>query len=175
MADRYGLLAEFKTPEALIEAVTRARQSGYRQIEAFTPFPIDGLAEALAFKDSRVLWLGLIGGVFGALFGFFMQVYVSLDFPLNVGGRDVVAVPAFLVVSFELTILFAVLFPIVGMLALNRLPRLHHPLFDAERFHLASIDRYFLCILASDAQYDEDKAGAFLRGLDPVSVTTVPA
>lgn len=174
MDDRYGLLAEFKTAEALLQAVLRARKMGYRRIEAFTPFPIDGLAEALDIRDDRVLWLGLIGGVFGALLGFCMQVYVSLDFPLNVGGRDLVAVPAFLVVSFELMILFAVLFPIAGMLTLNRLPRLNHPLFDVERFHLASIDRYFLCIRATDPQYDEDKSIAFLNGLDPVFVAKVP-
>jgi hypothetical protein len=168
-----GLLAEFKTPELLLDAVKRTRQSGYRRIEAFTPFPVEGLADALGIRDGRVPWLGLIGGIFGALSGFLMQVYVNLDFPLNVGGRDVIAVPAFLVVTFELMILFAVLFPILGMLALNRLPCLHHPLFDVERFHLASVDRFFLYIRTADSGHDEAEARSFLSSLDPVSITKV--
>jgi hypothetical protein len=111
--------------------------------------------------------------VFGAAVGFFMQVYVNLDFPLNSGGRDVIAVPAFLVVTFELTILFSALFLLVGMLWLNRLPRLHHPLFDVERFHLASRDRFFLRLSKADPAFKRPEAESFLRTLGPVSVSEV--
>lgn len=170
----YGLLAEFDRAETVLAAANRTREAGYRQFDAYTPFPIDGLAEAVGFRDTRVLWLTLVGGLFGAAFAYAMQVYVNLDFPLDVGGRPVVAPPAFLIVTFELLILFAVLFPVVGMLAMNGLPRLHHPLFSVERFHLASRDRFFLCIESDDPMFDLEKTRAFLEGLDPVSVAEVP-
>lgn len=170
-----GLLAEFGSPDALLDALDDARRAGYSRLDAFTPFPIEGLAERIGFRERRVPWLALLGGGFGAALGFGMQVYVNLDYPLNVGGRAVISTPAFLVVSFELMILFAVLFAIVGMLALDRLPRLHHPLFDAERFHLASVDRFFLYVGSDDPRFDRAEAAAFLRGLGAASVTEVGA
>lgn len=175
-ADRlaYGLLAEFATPEAVLEAARRARAAGYRRMDAYTPFPVKGLAEAIGFREARVPRLTLIGGVFGAALAFFMQVYVSLDYPLNVGGRPLVPVPAFLVVTFELTILFAVLFSVGSMLFFNGLPRLHHPLFEAAPFQLESMDRFFLCIESADARFDRQQTAAFLRSLGPLSISEVP-
>ena len=169
MADRALLLAEFASADALLKAIHRARSEGFRRMEAFTPFPVEGIAEALGIRERAIGPITFAGGVFGALLGYLMQVYVNLDYPLNVGGRDVIAVPAFLVVTFELTILFAVLAAILGMLVLDRLPRLSHPLFEAPRFRLASLDRFFLCIDS------EDRAAAerFLRGLAPVGVSEV--
>jgi hypothetical protein len=174
MADVYGLLAEFKTPDALKEAVVQTRAAGYRRVEAFTPFPVEGLAENMGFHDRRVPLACLLGGIGGALTGFLMQVYISLDYPLNVGGRALVPIPAFMVVTFELTILFAVTTTIITMLWINRLPRLSHPLFNVERFHLASRDRFFLCIEQHDERFDLSDTRAFLETLHPASVAEVP-
>jgi hypothetical protein len=169
MAERVLLLAEFSSADALLEAIGKARGAGFRRIEAFTPFPVEGLAEALGIRERAIGPLTFAGGVFGALLGYLMQVYVNLDYPLNVGGRDLIAVPAFLVVTFELTILFAVLAAILGMLVLDRLPRLNHPLFEVPRFRLASLDRFFLCLES------EDRAAAerLLRSLAPVGISEV--
>jgi hypothetical protein len=177
MADAplYGVLAEFESPEALIDAVKRVRADGYRSIDAFTPFPVEGLAHLLEFRDRRVLWLGLIGGCTGFLFAIAMQVGVNYDYPLDVGGRPVYALSAFAIVVFELTILFAALSAIIGMLVLNGLPRLHDPVFSASRFHRASKDRFFLCIKANDQRLDPDETMRFLREIGAASVELVPA
>src|SRR5690348_5493086 len=153
MAERtYGLLAEFDSPEALTMAAKRARDAGYRRLDAFTPFPVEGLARILGLPRPNISWVGLIGGFTGAGLALLMQCYVSYDFPLNVGGRPLYAISAFAVVMFELTILFSALSMIVAMLWQNGLPRLNYPLFGAPRFHLASKDRFFLCVAADDSQ-----------------------
>jgi hypothetical protein len=176
MADNepYGLLAEFDTPEALVEAARKTRAEGYRELDAFTPFPVYELFPVLRLRDRRVLWLGLFGGVFGCTLAFAMQLFTNFDYPINVGGRPLYALSAFAVVAFELTILFAALTPAIGMLALNGLPRLHHPVFAAPGFHRASRDRFFLCVLATDTRFDAKKTDAFLKKLEPVSVELVP-
>jgi hypothetical protein len=171
----YGLLAEFETPEALVEAARNARREGYRALDAFTPFPVYELFPVLRLRDRRVLWLGLFGGMFGCAVAFAMQIFVNFDYPINVGGRPLYALSAFAVVAFELTVLFAALTPAFGMLALNGLPRLHHPVFGAKTFPRASRDRFFLCVLATDAQFDARKTRDFLRKLDPASVELVEA
>jgi hypothetical protein len=167
------MLAEFEAPETLIEAAKRARAEGYRDLDAFTPFPVHELFPILRLRDHRVLWLGLAGGIGGFLLALGMQLYTNFDYPINVGGRPLYALSAFAVIAFELTVLFAALTPAVGMLALNGLPRLHHPVFEAARFRRASKDRFFLCVLATDAQFDADKTRAFLTSLDPVSIEMV--
>ena len=126
-AEAYGLLAEFKTPEELVEAAKRARAEGYRDLDAFTPFPVYEIFPVLRLRDHRVLWLGLFGGIFGFALAIGMQLYTNFDYPINVGGRPLYALSAFAVIAFELTVLFAALTPAIGMLALNGLPRLHHP------------------------------------------------
>src|SRR5947209_1982525 len=158
----YGVLAEFDRPEALTKAARETRATGFRAFDAFTPFPIEGLAEAIGFSDPRVLLATLAGGVFGAALGYGMQVYVNLDFPLNVGGRPLVASTAFVLITFELLVLFAVLFSIGAMLLLNRLPLLHHPLFSVGDFHLASSDKFFLVIFSNDAKFDPERTRDFL-------------
>ena len=173
MRDAFGLLAEFETAEALVEAAREARAQGYRSLDAFTPFPVPELYPVLRLRDSRVLWLGLFGGIFGFALALAMQLFTNFDYPINVGGRPLYALSAFMVVCFELTILFAALTPAIGMLALNGLPRLHHPLFNAPQFYRASRDRFFLCVLASDAKFDPQKTHTFLRGLRPNSVELV--
>ena len=121
--DYYGLLAEFETPEALLAATQRAQKAGYRELDAFTPFPVYEIFPMLRLRDRRVLWLGLFGGIFGFCLALGMQLFTNWDYPINVGGRPLYALSAFMVVCFELTVLFAALTPAVGMLALNGLPR----------------------------------------------------
>ena len=174
MAERaYGLLAEFNSPEELTAAAKKARDAGYRRLDAFTPFPVEGLDRILRLPRPNISWVGLIGGLAGGGFALLMQCYVSYDFPLNVGGRPVYAISAFAVVMFELTILFSALSMIVVMLWQNGLPRLNYPLFSAARFHLASKDRFFLCVGAGDSEFDEDRTSTFLREIGASSVELV--
>jgi hypothetical protein len=173
MPEAFGLLAEFETPEALIAAAREARAKGYRSLDAFTPFPVPELYGVLRLRDDRVLWLGLFGGIFGFALAFGMQLFTNFDYPINVGGRPLYALSAFAVVAFELTVLFAALFPAIGMLALNGLPRLSHPVFSARAFSRASKDRFFLCVLADDRQFDARDTARFLRTLDPAAVELV--
>jgi len=170
----FGLMAEFDSAEKLIAAVRRSQGAGFRAIDAYSPFPIEGLAEAMGFRDQRVPWLTLAGGIFGAAVGYFMQVYCNIAYPLDVGGRPLVPWQAFMLITFELTVLFAVLFSIGGMLALNHLPRLHHPVFDISAFHLASSEKFFLVILSNDRKFDPEKTQGFLAGLQPVRVHPIP-
>lgn len=175
MAERrpFALLAEFDAPERLVAAARTIREEGFRSIDAYTPFPVEGLDEALAIHDLTVPRAMLVGGIVGALAGFLMQVATNLAYPLWIGGRPLIAVPAFLLVTFELTVLFAALAGIGSMLIANRLPRLNHPLFEAERFRLCEPDRFFLAILA-DENFDRDEAGKALARLDPRAIMEVP-
>jgi hypothetical protein len=175
MADRpYGLLAEFDSPEALLEAARSVRKAGYRKLDAFTPFPVEGLAGILRIPRPRIALVGLIGGFAGAAFALLMQGYVNYDFPINVGGRPVYAISAFAVVTFELTVLFSALSMIFAMLWQNGLPRLNYPVFGARRFHLASKDRFFLCIRGDDAEFDSRVTSDFLKKAGALSVELVP-
>jgi hypothetical protein len=173
----FGLVAEFDRPELLLEAVRRTREAGFVRFEAYSPFPIQGLAEAEGFREPWVAIATLAGGIAGALIGYFMQVYTSLDFPLDVGGRPLVAPPAFALITFELSVLGAVTCSVPAMLVLNRLPRLSHPLFELERFHLASLDRFFLVIESSDPRFDPKAGRQFLEqlGARRVDVAEAPA
>jgi hypothetical protein len=163
----FGLMAEFDRPEGLLEAVKRTRTAHYRTIDAYSPFPIEGLAEMLGFSDRRVPILTLVGGIAGAAIGFGMQVYTNLAFPIDIGNRPLVAVPAFMLITFELAVLGAVLLTIGGMFVLNHLPRLHHPVFDVESFHLASADKFFLVIFSTDKKFDVEDTRTFLSSLKP--------
>lgn len=174
MAERaYGILAEFDSPETLKSAAKQARDAGYRRLDAFTPFPVEGLARILRLPQPNISWVGLLGGLAGGSFALLMQCYTNYDFPLNVGGRPLYAISAFAVVMFELTILFSALSMIVAMLWQNGLPRLSYPLFGASRFHLASKDRFFLCIDADDGEFDKKRTSTFLRELGASSVELV--
>ncbi len=170
----YGLMAEFDNSDQLIHAATEARAAGYRKLDAFTPYPIEAVSEALGHHGSRLPLLVLIGGILGALGGFGLQYWVSvIEYPLNVGGRPLNSWIAFIPVTFESTILLASLAAVLGMLALNGLPKPYHPVFNAERFALASRDRYFLCIETADPRFDRQATEAFLQGLGPVGVYEV--
>lgn len=172
--ESYGLMAEFDSSEALLEAGRRAYAEGYRQMDAYTPFPIEGLAEAIGFRRTRLPLVVLVGGFLGAVGGFWMQYYISvIEYPLNVGGRPLNSWPAFIPVTFETTILLAALAAVIGMLALNRLPMPYHPVFNVPRFRLATRDRFFLCIEATDPKFDRDETRRLLESLGPLGVYDV--
>ena len=171
----YGLMAEFDSPTAIVAATRRAYAEGYRQMDTFTPFPVEGLAEELRFHHTRVPLIVLLGGLIGCFGGFFLQYWIAgIYWPLNIGGRPLNSWPAFIPVTFEMTILAASLSAVLGMLALNGLPMPYHPLFNVPRFALASRNRFFLCIEAVDPKFDESATRQFLVGLNPRSVEEVP-
>jgi Alternative complex III, ActD subunit len=171
----YGLLAEFDTPTHLVEAANRTREAGYKKIDAYSPFPVEGLAEAIGFRHDLVPLITLIGGILGGTGGYLMQWWMAaVSYPTNVGGRPFNSWPAFIVITFEMTILFAALFAVLGMLALNGLPMPYHPVFNVPRFAFASKDRFFLIVFASDAKYEAVTTRQFLEGLEPRSISEVP-
>ena len=170
----YGMMAEFETPTELVVAIRKARDAGYRLMDAYTPFPVEEVAEALHIHERRLPLLVLIGGIVGGLGGYALQYWVSvIDYPLNIGGRPLHSWPAFMPITFETTVLVAALTTVFGMLALNGLPMPYHPVFNVPRFALASRDRFFLCIEATDPQFDREATRRFLERLDPRSVAEV--
>jgi hypothetical protein len=171
----YGLLAEFDRPGDLLRASERAHADGYRRLDAYTPFPIHGLSDAVGFHRTRLPWIVFFGGLTGCLGGFFMQWFANnVHYPINIGGRPLNSWPAFIPITFECTILFASFSAVIGMLALNGLPQPYHPLFNAPNFELASRSHFFLCIEATDAKFDVEQTRAFLQSLGARSVALVP-
>jgi len=164
------LVAGFAEPEAMLDAATALREEGW-PVELHTPFPVKGMEKALAFRERTVPHAFLIGGIAGALAGFLIQAYANWAYPLDVGGRPLIAMPAFMLIIFELMVLFSVLTGLVTMFVRNRLPRLHHPLFDAERFHLASDDRFFVSLRLDGC--DEGEARAAVERMSPASIEKV--
>ena len=170
----YGIIAEFESPEAVIEAAKRVRDKGYRKVDAYTPFPVHGLDDAIGFQDLRIKWIIFFSGLFGCCVGLGMQYYVSvIEYPLNSGGRPLFSWPSFIPVSFECTILLAAFGAVFGMLFLNGLPRLNHPIFNASRIERASQDGFFLCIESGDPLYSQDSTKSFLESLEPSSVEVI--
>lgn len=170
----HGVMGEFETPEQLLAASKKARDAGYKHVDAYTPFPIEGLADAIGFRWTLVPLITLIGGIFGALGGFGLQYWcAAITYPMNIGGRPLNSWPAFIPVTFELTVLGASIFSVVGMLALNRLPQPYHPVFNVERFTHASTDRFFLCIEARDPKFNVAETSRFLQELHAVHVVEV--
>jgi len=170
----YGMVAEFDHQDKVVAAAKRAYDAGYRRMDAYTPFPVHGLAEALGHRGVRLPWIVLLGGIAGALLGFGMQYYSAvIDYPLNIGGRPLNSWPQFIPVTFELAILFGALGAVVGMLALNGLPEPYHPLFNVPSFELASRTHFFLCIEATDPAFDRTQTRQFLEGLSPSLVAEV--
>jgi len=171
----YGLIAEFNSADRLVEAARKTRDAGYIRIDALSPFAISELDEALRLPRTRVPLIFLIGGIFGGLFGFLMQVYSCVySYPINVGGRPHYSWPAFIPITFEMTILSAGLCGAFGMLILNGLPQHYHPLFYSAQFDLASQNRFFLLIESSDSKFQPDQTREFLNSLGPISVSEVP-
>jgi hypothetical protein len=170
----YGLMAEFDNPTELVEAARQTYDAGYRRINGYSPFPIPELWEAIGFHKTRLPLIVLIGGILGGLAGYFMMYYMEvIDYPINVGGRPFHSWPSFIPITFETTVLGAALACIFGMLALNKLPQPYHPVFNAERFALATRDRFFLVIEARDPKFDHDQVQEFMKGLNPKEVIDV--
>ena len=170
----YGLMAEFEDVQQLVEAARRTREAGYRHYDAYTPIPVEELAEVMHAHDTRLPWLVLVGGILGGVGGYALQYWTSvIDYPINVGGRPLHSWPAFIPPAFETTILGAALFCVLGMLALNGLPMPYHPVFNVPRFALSSRDRFFLCIEATDPIFEADATRRFLERFGPREVSVV--
>ncbi len=172
----FGVMAEFDSPTALVNAARAAREKGYRKLDAYSPFPIEELSSALDLHRNKLPLIVLVGGLIGLATGYLMQYYVTvIQFPINIGGRPLHSWPSYIVITFELTILFAAFAAVGGMLALCGLPMPYHPVFNAPRFALASRNRFFLCIEARDPLYDSARTADFLRSLEPKEVSEVEA
>ena len=170
----YGIMAEFTSPKDLAAAAKSAHDAGYRKIDAYSPFPIEEVAEAIGFHSNRVALVTLIGAIIGGLSGYALQYWVAvINYPTNIGGRPYHSWPSFIIVTFELTILFGGISAVFGMLALNGLPMPYHPVFNVSRFALASRNRFFLCIEARDRKFDVDATRQFLQTLGPREVSLV--
>lgn len=173
--DIYGIMAEFDTATQLVDAANQVRLAGYTKTDAFSPFPLHEIDEALGIKRSILPLLVFGGGVMGLLTGIALQVFVHyIDYPLNVGGRPYISIPSMVPPAYELTILLAGFTAVFGMLFLNGLPRPYHPVFNVPRFALATREKFFLIIEAADPKYDHDEVKAFMESLKPQEVFDVP-
>lgn len=171
----YGVIAEFNDPQSLLDAANAAREEGYTSTDAFSPFPIHGLSEAVGFHKSKLSAIVLTMGLLGGAGGFFMQWYANVvAYPLNIGGKPLNSWPAWIPITFECAILLAALGAVFGMLALNGLPMPYHPVFNVRRFDSASRDKFFLVIQARDPKFKLEEARRFLQTLGPREVTDVP-
>ena len=171
----YGLQADFDSPAALVKAAEQTHAAGYIKIDAYSPLPIEGLAEAIGFHHDLVPLVTLIGAIIGGTTGYLMQYWINvINYPLNIGGKPFHSWPSFIIVTFEMTILFGGISAVFGMLALNGLPMPYHPVFNVARFAMASKDRFFLIVFASDKKYDDVKTREFLEGLGPKTLVEVP-
>lgn len=173
-ADLYGIVAEFDTPEEIMEAARSATAEGYTRTEAYTPFAVEGLDEELGMKPTRLGWVMLLAGATALVLGFFMQWYANVvHYPLNIGGRPYNAWPNFIVITFEVTVLISSFTVGLVMLIRNGLPRLYHPIFNAPNFENVTRDKFFLCIEAKDPRFDPDSTRRFLESLRPTRVSEV--
>lgn len=171
----YGLMAEFGGDKEILAATKTAYEHGYRKMDAFTPFPVEGIADALGRKGTAVPLIVLLCGTGGGLGGYFLQWYsMAVSYPLNIGGRQLNSWPMFIPITFEMTILSAAFGAIIGMLALNGLPRPHHPVFNVPEFERASSNKFFLCIMADDPKFDPAETRRFLASLNPEKILEAP-
>ena len=172
---RYGLLAKFDSPESLSTAVSRVYENGYRQFDAYSPYPVEGISRAMRLKGSRLPYVILAGALLGGAGGFFMQFYATvIDYPLNIGGRPLFSWPAYIPITFELTILTAAIFGVLGLLVVTRFPQPYHPLFNSEDFAAhASLDGFYLDIQTIDPRFDLEMTRSFLNELGAVEISEV--
>ena len=172
--DLYGVMAEFTDADRLLEAAHRTFGQGYRRLDAYSPVPVEGLAEAIGFHRNRLPLVVLLGGLLGGVGAFLMQWYSSvIDYPLNIGGRPLNSWPAFIPITFEVTILVAALSAVFGMLGLNGLPKPYHPVFNIPSFEMASRSHFFLVVHGDDPKFDRAGVRTFLEGLGPKDVFEV--
>jgi hypothetical protein len=172
----YGMMAEFDSASDLVAAARKTHGAGYQKIDAYSPFPVEELAEAIGFHTNRVALVTLIGAAIGGLSGYLMQYWIAtISYPINVGGRPYHSWPSFIVVTFEMTILFGGISAVFGMLALNGLPMPYHPVFNVPRFAMATKDRFFLIVFSTDPKYNPTGTRQFLENLNPRSIAEVPS
>lgn len=170
----YGLVAEFETPEEILAAANAAREAGYKKMDAYSPFPVTGLDEALGMENTRLGWVVLIMGIIGGASAFFMQWFAQVvHYPLNIGGKPLNAWPNYIVITFEATVLFAAFTAGLYMLGRNGLPQPYHSIFNTPNFGAATRDRFFLCIEARDPQFDLGDTARFLEAQEPIRVSEV--
>ena len=170
----YGLMAEFEDPNALVAAAKQTYAAGYRNIDTFSPYPIEAAWEAIGQHDRRLSKIVLGGGITGLLTGIALQEWVhQVAYPINIAGKPLNSWPQFVPVIFELTILFAAISAVVGMIILNGLPQPYHPVFNVPRFAHASRDRFFLLVESTDPKFDRSKTLDFLKGLNPSEINEV--
>ena len=170
----YGLAAEFSEPETIMDAAAKAQKAGYKKMDAYTPFPVEGLDEALGMAPTRLGWVVLLMAVTGGLLGFFMQYYANAVFyALNIGSKPYNSWPNFVVITFEFTIIFAAFTAGLFMLGRNGFPRPYHSIFNTPNFERASRDKFFLCIESSDPKFDLGRTKTFLEPLKPERVSEV--
>ncbi|MGI9101210.1 MAG: DUF3341 domain-containing protein [Terriglobales bacterium] len=171
----YGLIAEFDTPTQIVTAARKTHAAGYRKIDAYSPFPVEGLSEAIGFHKDNVALVCLVGGILGLATAYILQYWINaIAYPLNIGGRPFHSWPSFIVVCFEMTVLFGGLSAAFGMLAMNGLPMPYHPVFNVPSFSFASRDKFFLVIEASDPMFERNATYQFLSSLEPRIITEVP-
>jgi hypothetical protein len=171
----YGLMAEFDNTTDLVEATKAAYSAGYRKMDAYSPFPIEEASEALGFHKTRIPLIVLIGGLLGGLGAYGLQYWINcISYPLNVGGRPWQSWTAFIIPTFEMTVLFGGLSGVLGMFALNGLPMPHHPVFNVDRFSAVTRDRFFLVVEAADSKFDLVNTTKFMESLKPLSIEEVP-
>lgn len=169
----YGLMAEFDNPQTVVDAASAVYKQGYRKMDAYSPYPIEELGEAMHFH-SKIQYIVLIGGIIGGCLGYALQYFTSvIDYPINIGGRPLHSWVSFIPITFETTVLFGAFSGVISMLALNGLPQPYHPVFNSKRFELASDDRFFICIEAEDPKFDRKTTAEFLKSLGAVEVTEV--
>ncbi|MFZ0796829.1 MAG: DUF3341 domain-containing protein [Terriglobales bacterium] len=172
----YGMMAEFDSAQELVAAARRAHEAGYKKIDAYSPFPIEGLAEAIGFHKNGVALCVLIGGLLGGISAYALQYWVAvITYPVNIGGRPYHSWPSFIIVTFELTVLFGGISALIGMLGLNGLPMPYHPVFNVPEFAKVSENKFFLVVFSSDPNYDAAATRSFLSGLAPRMIVEVPS
>jgi hypothetical protein len=172
----YGIMAEFDSASDLVGAARKTHEAGYRKIDAYSPFPVEELAEAIGFHTNRVALVTLIGAITGGLTGYLMQYWMNaVNYPVMVGGKPPHSWPAFIPITFEMTILFGGISAVLGMLALNGLPMPYHPVFNVPRFAMATKDRFFLIVFSTDPKYKVGEVRQFLESLGPRSISEVPS
>lgn len=168
----YAVVGEFENPERLTQAAEEAKLAGYKVMDAYSPFPIHGLSDAIGFRDTKIPWTVIIFGLIGLTCGYSLQFYTSvIDYPMNVGGKPMNSIPAFIPVSYECTILFSALSAAIGMFVYNKLPMPYHPIFNAKNFERASQDRFFLAIEAKDPNFDPEAIEKLMRSNGALEVS----
>ena len=170
----YGVIAEFENPSDLVAAARRVYTLGYRRINGYSPYPIEELSEAIGFTHTSLPLIVFIGGLIGGIGGFLMQYYIEvIDYPINVGGKPYNSWPAFIPITFEMTVLVAAFSAVLGMLVLNKLPQPYHPVFNLPNFAMATRDRFFLAIEANDPKFDHAEVVELLKSLNALEVNDV--